>query len=617
MKQFTTRIIRIYRRDKDESILFDRFDFEPQPVAFDWNKIKFNNDCFFELGLGENKGKKTINDKNMVIMVKDLLKGAVDKKIISQLVKEFPRARWYVSTKQWMPSWIDELKKVDLRLFFVPQVAAKQAIQKEGELSCWLTSENRPSFEALKELDSLKNTFTEEGKNTSPLIVVMPERPENELSLIARAPHPEGNGASCIILNQDGDKSSQVAMGIQSIFFPSLCASMETIFSQSSAIDHQRKVLPFSLNHALISTSDWVKAERERILNPRGWNPDPNNWKQKPSQLNLSEFEEAVNDYDKNQYPFWRSELANWNSATNIHTHGIITIGAKKQLQLWRSSVEIEGYVCLDSYKRRSLKKLVQGLRYFSKKPQYHTAGMLVAKPGSGKTFLIEKLAAITNLEPILFNITHLSSRAELTKWFDAIQATQSSNPNKKHLVFIDEINAEIDNGGKLYSSFLSPLEDGTYVREGQLMTLSPCAWIFAGTVEPKEDGYKGSDFESRLTLGTVTLNRDQYAPDENKTRQILDLEQIYVGANLLRRIYPDVRYVSKYVLEAFRALPQNIQIRDIKHFVRNFHDIQYGCVTSANVPKFWPNDLNGKINETWYNAIPKSEEADIEIVMD
>ena len=64
--------------------------------------------------------------------------------------------------------------------------------------------------------------------------------------------------------------------------------------------------------------------------------------------------------------------------------------------------------------------------------------------------------------------------------------------------------------------------------------------------------------------------------------------ERVYLGGYMLRAEFPDVLKVSERVLRAFHCLKVST-VREIKHFVRRFHDIQYGEVTARSLPDSWP----------------------------
>lgn len=81
---------------------------------------------------------------------------------------------------------------------------------------------------------------------------------------------------------------------------------------------------------------------------------------------------------------------------------------------------------------------------------------MLIAAPGSGKTFLAKRLAQTAGLRFVPFNITQMRSKADLLECLDTIVATQAEEDDRQLMVFIDEINAKLENT-EVYGAFLTP----------------------------------------------------------------------------------------------------------------------------------------------------------------
>ncbi len=585
---FTNRIIRIYSMQQDGEVTYDRYDWEPRGKPVHWT----------EKELGE-LVEKLKDNKPSVIVVKDLLKNSVNYQLIKELANVYKNTRWYISSKKWKPDWLETLKSVSIELLLVPQVAAQEALQAE-KITCWLSHSGHPSKEALDTIQDLHD------KTNAKSIIVLPEG----LSAIARVPGKD-NETKCVIQPLKQLKQVKVPMGGQSILFPALCSGIEY------AVQYDKQLnIPVILAHAFECTSDWICAEGGRVLQPATWKPDPEKWKPEPALLlDVSRSEGEPKRVTLDKIGNWDREIEAWKSAQNLECLGVIEDSDKgsKELQLRRSMTEVNGYVCWGKEKRQNLRHLVKGINDFHLNPKYPAAAMLVAEPGSGKSFLIKQLAKSACLEPLPFNITHLSSRGEIIGWFDTILTKQQERPDKRFLVFVDEINSDLG-GSKPYSAFLSPLEDGFYVRNGQTYPLQPAVWIFAGTKNPAEEGDKGSDFISRLTLGQINLTPPTMSTDEKESERIY-LERIYVGAAMLKHTFPDVQYVSEHVLHAFRDLNTSVRVRDIKHFVRQFSNIQYASVTSANVPSLWPKDHEGENYRKWKERISKEEKADITIV--
>jgi hypothetical protein len=205
-------------------------------------------------------------------------------------------------------------------------------------------------------------------------------------------------------------------------------------------------------------------------------------------------------------------------------------------------------------------------------------------------------------------------SKTDLFDCFDTVVTSQAQNKEEPLLVFIDEINAKLD-GQHVYDAFLAPLEEGVYVRAGKTFHIDPCVWVFAGTERPSpiselhgDKSDKASDFESRLTLGPLDLRIKDPSKEEAEAR----IEKVYLGVSLLRSAFPDVRKVSKKVLQAFHTLPPNLEARELQHFVKAFFDIQYGTVKAKNIPKERFKQLCGN-TKNWSDQ-PEEETDMIEI---
>jgi len=348
-------------------------------------------------------------------------------------------------------------------------------------------------------------------------------------------------------------------------------------------------------DHALAFTDDWMLNEYNRFLKD-DWSPNINQnydlMKEEDCQF------ETKSDYNLD------NALRHWDEATE--RLGIVTYKTKKvrKLQLWRAMTEVGGYIACTPSKRRVLKKLVKYGRQFSAERTRHIAFLLIDSPGTGKSYLVECLARHLRMRFISFNITQMLTREDLLRSFDKIVTSQAQNPEESLLVFVDEINAKLD-GQEVYDSFLAPLEQGIYVRGGNTFHIAPCVWIFAGTRRPNPESEnilvdlsnKGSDFETRLTLPPMDLGVDN---DNHMDTLAARYEKIYIGAAAIQRYFPDVRFVSDIVLDALNVLPPDTPPRMIAQFVKQFRNVQYGMVTSANLPTEW--NVSFKVHDGQYH---------------
>jgi hypothetical protein len=558
----TTRVIRIYQNTGNKIELLQRIDWEKQfPKELKlWDK-KIDKEQFVKLlDFIQEIGKKID-----AIIIKDICKGVVTDKLIKWIKDKIaPREiPWYISTKAWQPSWIKELRDVNVKLILIPQVAAQMALKKE-KFKFWITKTGHISKGALEKLDDMSSYFT-----SNPTIIVLPFGS----TIIGR--FYEKGDVKCILQTDPEPKPLPVGLPMASVFFPALIAN------QLLSEIQKNKLEPIKLlSESLGFTQKWMISESQRVENPELWNPD------KETRLELGTEKYAITAGKWNTTFNWADEKNQWEEA--FINCGIIKKGDKKFIELWRSMTEVEGFVTCVKTKRFVLQTLVEELQQYKKaKKRQHKSFMLIASPGSGKSFLVKCLAKANGFRYLPFNITQMLSKTDILDCFDTIVTTQTQNREEPILVFIDEINATLETQF-VYDTFLAPLEEGIYVRSGKTFHIDPCVWIFAGTRKPVEtkktqldNSIKASDFESRLSLPPLEFD---ILEDKNKYLHEFQVEKVYLGVSLLRTFFPDVRNVSEKVLQLFQNLKPDMPVRELKHFVKTFNDIQYGQVLSKNI---------------------------------
>ncbi len=552
----TTRIIRVYRPTSGKIELIHRIDWEiPIPPEARCNIFSIENNILAKL-----RTDIEVSD----IVVKDLRKGVICKELVKLLASTFPEANWYVSSKAWKPLWIDYLPARKVKLFLVPQLAA-QAATKEDSFSSfyWIIPQGQTSSDALKLMEEMVERFQHA------LVVVLPDG----MSVLARPPLAENKTIQGFMQPNSGDSTLLSLVPMASVFFPTLVARLINYGSRTSS---DGKDYFGDLRQSLAFTNHWMELEKHRLIYNQ-WKPDED-----------QQFD--VTKQYKDSFPWrifdWESEKINWREAYS--DRGVISPrnNRPKEFHLWRAMIDVNGYVtCVDS-KRKILQELLsQGQLFRHRTKRQHTSFMLLDLPGSGKSFLVSRLAKALGMRYLPFNVTQMVSRSDLLHCFDTIVTIQAQDPEQPILVFFDEINARLD-GYHVYDFFLAPMEDGIYVRSGNSFYIGPCYWIFAGTRLPSGDQEeKGTDFESRLTLPPFDLKPKL---SEQREAELARLEKVYLGVASLRAAFPDVRLVSDYVLEVFRTLPRDVTPREISKFVKSFEYIRLATVTSENLPKAW-----------------------------
>lgn len=629
----TTHVIRIYQNTGAKIELLQRIDWE---LPFPSNQRSWIKD---ENTLNDKELlKKFLNNKQVnAIVIKDICKGVVSSALVRWLASKYQNIPWFISSKAWQPDWFRELKNVDVRLLLIPQVAARRAV-KNGKLSRWITRNGSASKGALDTMDGLIEEYFKK-QNPSPLLVTLPSD-----STILACYVNETNKKYGILQKDAKPQQLSIDVPMASVFF----AALVTLILS----DKERAVTNL-LKSAFNFTQDWMEFESQRVEKPEDWDPRgkepylllgsnvPENVKKYNPDVLVASYvnpnKNKYEDYGKWSDPFdWDQEKEEWKDA--FSNYGIIKRKDKdgkerKYIELWRTMTEVDGYVCCVTSKRKVLQTLSEELISFRDiGKRRHKSFMLVASPGSGKTFLVKCLAGSFGFRYLPFNITQMFSKTDILDCFDTIVTTQSQNREEPMLVFVDEINAKLDSQF-VYDTFLAPLEEGVYVRAGKTFHIDPCVWVFAGTERPlkknvkdkkgvndeenTDKSIKASDFESRLTIPPLSIKIDKYIDiikrvqnekDIVETRERLEKDQaelqkaktekVYLGVMLIRAFFPDVRWVSEKVLELFYAFNPDLEVRELGHFVKSFTDIQYCKVFTRNVSIKWLQDHKDKIND-------------------
>lgn len=645
----TTRVFRLYRRKGKNIDHVARVDWElsafhhtdrtyswiPSDELFaEMFKSKFAKESALECIKNELLNK--CNDVSAVV-IKDMGKGVISDELISlMLSKDLPYSKkpWYISSKKWNAPWIDTLKKnkVDIRLLFFTETAAASC----DEVYSWFAAPGSPTYEANKQLhlvSAAPMNASSSGSVPSPtLTVVVPDR----LSMLA---YERRFGAQDRLYFQSlpnpNNKSFDVGIGKSSAIFSSLVASLmaeeklpSDILDGANYITNRMRLLQASLQFG----QKWVDWQIEIIKTPES--------ERKPADISpevdfevtyTSDGQEAASI--KRNYNYVRhvkdtgdnikterniSLVASFNEIIAeddrklwkdaFQDKGIIKIkDAESRIELWRACTELDGYVCCVESKRRTIARVKREIQSFDPlQDRKSLSGLLIAKPGSGKSLFVERLATTLNIQMLSFNITTMIHREELLDVYDAVVNAISNSHDRKLLVFIDEVNAKLDNH-PVYDAFLAPLEDGYYIRNGIRHTIRPCIWIFATTSDQyaSNPSDKLSDFTSRMSMDPIYLN-PKIRPDEVDDNK---MEIIYTALSLIRSMHRDFAVVTDSVLKLLSCFNVNRSVREMRLFIKKNITVVRGYALirvpgcKDYVKKFY-NDNKHNLNRSSYKIV-------------
>jgi hypothetical protein len=491
------------------------------------------------------------------ILVADYGKGVVSEALIRWLLTVAPNARWYVSAKDWRPSWLALLVDADVQLIVITQVAAQLALMR-NDIDVWTTRSGCVGERALQQIEELALQFH------GSIVIAQPGGWE----LIARD-RGISRLAEGIVVSNSGP--SQLDGLPQTSYFTA--AAVAYLLNNPSMPVKELVQRSQSFAHA------FLRYESQRLEKLDVWTP--------VNQPSVDVFDTGVYHALDCRTFNWAEEKAGW--VSSLSKCGVMVDGDRgKILQLWRTMTEVDGYVCCVKTKRQVLQTLVRQLYAFSRSGRrQQKSWLLIASPGSGKTFLVKRLAKSIGCRFLPFNITQMLSKTDILDCFDSIATTQAQSPEDKVLVFVDEINAKLGSQ-QVYDSFLAPLEEGIYIRGGKAFHIEPCLWVFAGTEHPLraagggDRSQKAEDFLSRLSSPPLDLT---IKPDDIESLKEARIEKVYQGVAILQSFFPDVVAVSERVLHAFHSLPPLLPVRDLEKFIRAFAGVQYGEVRSRNIP--------------------------------
>lgn len=669
----TNRVMRIYRRTADDE--YEQMD------RIDW-EIPLKEPCEERLDNALN-GIANIG----FVVIKDHGRGVINPGFIKRLRSKIDgpgcMQHWFVETKDWNAPWLSELPKDRVRLVLMPHEAAIKArltspSGEERRIHNWLLSDSVPTKRAMEFMqDSLLKRFPEAA------ILVMPSRN----TLCGIIPHePRG-----FVHRGERENNPEPFVPRASVLFAALFHHFAVDLANCPNAKGEK--LPAwigPVRQSIDFTDQWVHRESGRISNPQQWGGNDVRLGKTPPVRNPEEIGLSF-DWDK----VWRShahafaawpEMWSGKSEDRPQGYGVVQVKEELRLDLWRP-MEVQGCITCVRLKRQMLEDLTLHFSEFMKGDRRtHQSFYICDDPGGGKSTMVRKLAEALDMKFLSFNITEMVRRNDLLGCFDTIVTTQAQEPDRPLLVFVDEINANLE-GHSVYSAFLAPLEDGHYNRDGKTFQLTPCVWVFVGTEDFVDTGRgkaptqinmpyrtalegfikatkgptetiekisdsaektkiredrarKERDFISRLTVPPFILNAPTKLPasalkeaeyaigadlDEEETlvrlgrhktllklanshlvQQGRALERVYIGAATIKRFFPDVEWLSIFVLEALACLPNEFTLRRITKLIERCNGVCRGVLLLKNFPEEFLANTVGKRWELLGNGFVK-----------
>lgn len=501
----TIRIIRTYRYGAGTFKMINRIDWEPRRHPSDPDTRNQRAHAAINR-LSSTRGTVRFDS----IIVDDHTKGVMSEELVKQLVglrstaDPGLRAKWYVRTKdknilcaETRPSWFKMIPEIEV-LAIGPDIASRfypleRLLTANGHLT-------RRCYELIERLRAITHLRILVLASDRMELVVLHH--DSERLFVAREP-----GVHDIDLQK---------INCTTAFFASFIHELLTdTFTNAGSRDQWPRIIANAIHNAHKHSGVKVpRSIRYRCEDPERGAAGPTTHIAAPDRVKeLARFDSIAEQ--------WRSATTGLGIIKCRHGAEMAEEARDfKCLQVWRSSTDLPGYIACIELKRSEIGRMWQAMRDFTRQVdvQRPLSILLEADPGVGKTFLAETLAKAIECHRIQRDITQMLHRDELLDLFDSI-ATAQAERDEPVVVFVDEINATLDNS-PVYSAFLSLLEANYYMRSGTKVTLKPCIWIFASTSAqmPPEQARerapsgekieKYADFVTRLSMH-VEINYD------------------------------------------------------------------------------------------------------------
>lgn len=580
----TPRVFRVFKRTSEETTkLVERIDWEVDLGSLATSEadeiVASLSQDRWSTAMAKGKTAESLKDVEAVI-VKEQGHGLVTEDFTSALVaKGGNGVPWFICSKDWCPGWFKGLAGAKVELIVIQNEGARRAHYwddpktyddpPKGQVNRWLVQGGVPTRRALLALNSLRGkypalehaTILISPTRNSMILSVKPGETEDLYTYVGReddaplsfAPRMSVLFAALSHYRLKDASAEWHDILKKGILFANRWVALEA--ERFKSID-QWQGNWVTLGHtadpneatAIGNSGHWIDKNQPLELKLKS-KMEEHAPPGEPSDRVLSE-REITDRLDFKKRINWRSLEDEWrlqaqayalwpafavdekgerykNGLVEIEGFGIIkkTSGEgeiERYLDLWRPCTEIDGCIACIRKKREFIVALNDHIEAFQKHGGDHNskAFYVCDDPGGGKSSLVRELARARNLQFLSFNVTEMTRMEDLVGAFDQIVTAQAQNKDQSLLVFVDEINADLENHS-VYSSFLAPLEDGHFSRDGKRFRIMPCIWVFVGTTDianPHSYDHKGpgkilqSIFDSPWP--DAEKKQDIYVPD-------------------------------------------------------------------------------------------------------
>ncbi len=235
---------------------------------------------------------------------------------------------------------------------------------------------------------------------------------------------------------------------------------------------------------------------------------------------------------------------------------------------------------------------------------------IIVAKPGSGKSFLVKQIAEATNCEMVEVNCSQVLSTKDLLQKIARLQNIKYKTP----LLFLDEVDAE---NGKYYINLLEPLWSAKVEIEGETRTWqkkfvtilvasnadSPTEFLEDLLTNCKDK--KGKDLHSRLEGPTLDLSFSERQPKVNKEART---SRVYLIVDLLLRYHATARIAQRGILDLVYCAPE-FNPRAVEHFIASLPEPIDGIIKLKDIYDKRPEKLMKLARNLGYGFLDFSDE--------